>query len=1701
MNPLDALCELTGIASDYSDIWGHRHVTPESTRLELLSAMGIDVRDVQRALDERLNRDWLAGLRPVVVVNAPVTPYSIELYVALRRDQEPHTWTLRLESGQVHRGTIRPAQLERTAERVIADERYGQYGFLWQKRLPLGYHRFSVEGLGLQASMPLIVTPSACYRPQALSDRRRLWGPALQLYAVRSQRNWGIGDFTDLKTIVERSAAAGASIVGVNPLHALFPSKPQHCSPYSPSSRLFVNMLYLDVEAVSGFQDSPTARELVTSGEFQAHLRALRAEELVDYSAVTSAKLQVLELVYEAFHTQRTSNAWQAFVQWQRNAGQTLERFCLYHALQEHFQHQDAGVWDWPVWPPQYRDPASPAVAEFARANRRRVDFFAWLQWQCALQLEVVGRRAWDLGFGVGAYGDLAVSVDRAGAEVWSFQDLYASGVSIGAPPDDFNMKGQDWGLPPMIPRRLVDLGYAPFIALLRANMRNAGALRIDHVMALLRLFWVLPGKSPSEGAYVYYPLHDLLGILALESQRNHCMVIGEDLGNVPDELRAALAPLGVLSYRVLLFEKEADGSFKPPSAYPFQAVVAASTHDLPTLKGFWLGHDIDVRASLGLFPSEEERSAQLVRRAEERARLLLALEREHLLPAGMSVHSSSAPEMTPELVLAILIYLARTPSQVMVVQAEDVLGQLEQVNLPGTTDKYANWRRKLPLNLEEWADDPRMPVFRQALQQERGSVVFPKEQPWDRSVPHSEPIVPRATYRLQFNRDFTFVQAAQVVPYLSRLGVSHCYASPYLKARPGSPHGYDIIDHNALNPEIGTSDEFEAFVTALKSHGMGQILDTVPNHMGVMGSDNLWWLDVLENGPASAYAGFFDIDWQPMKESLQGKVLVPVLGEQYGTVLERGELKLTFDTERGEFSVWYYQHRFPIDPREYPRILGVGMERLDARLGADHGAVLAFGSLVTAFTHLPARDETAPERLAERQRDRELHKRRLAALHARSPDIAHFLAENVARLNGTAGQPASFDALHALLGEQAYRLAYWRVASDDINYRRFFDINDLAALRMENPQVFEATHQLILRLLQEGRVDGLRIDHPDGLYDPAQYFRRLQARGANLLPGEHASPGADRSTYIVVEKILADHECLPHDWPVHGTTGYDFGSLLNGLFVDPSAASRMERTYRAFTRATLSFPELLYRSKRLIMRTALAGELNVLAGTLLKIAEADRRTCDFTYNTLRYALREVVASFPVYRTYIAPGQVSEVDRLYINEAVDAAKKRSQAADVSVVEFVRETLLTAIAEGKTEGYREAVVSFAMKLQQYTSPVMAKGLEDTSFYAQTRLISLNEVGGDPRVFGVPVMGFHLANRERQRNWPHAMLGTSTHDSKRSEDVRTRIDVLSELPEVWRGQVLRWYRVNRGLKTRLDDAYAPDRNDEYLLYQTLLGAWPLEDVDEAGLNSFCPRIQEYMLKAIREAKTHTSWINSNEAYEQAMHSFVAALLQGISGNRFLQEFLPFQRKVARLGLFNSLSQVLLKLTVPGVPDLYQGTELWCFQLVDPDNRRPVDYAHRERLLDEVSQADQLAPGELLELVRALTGHIEDGRIKLYFTWRALAVRDRFDAVFRFGQYVPLRVSGTTQLDSVCAFARSYEGTDVLVAVGRWFARLCGTDRLPQGEVWQDARIDVPRAGTWINALTGESVTADGTAVQPSLALAQVFVTLPWALLVPA
>jgi (1->4)-alpha-D-glucan 1-alpha-D-glucosylmutase len=712
---LAELARLHGIAPDYFDIWGNRHAVPEATLVALLAEFGLEAGNpqaVETALAASATARWHECLPPVVVVQEGAAPWKVRIALTAALDAASLGWRVVEEGGAMHEGLLAPAELPCLERGGAAGSAYVAREFALPVAPGRGYHSLAIVHAGaVAAETLLVVAPRTCYRPLAVRSDGRVWGATIQLYSLRSERSWGIGDFTDLRTFLEHWAHRGAAIVGVNPLHALFPHNPAHASPYSPSSRLFVNVLYVDVEATEDFRECHAVAAEVRSAQFQARLASLRDAPLVDYPGVAGTKLPMLERLYAHFRARHLAAGTvraQAFRAFQSEGGEQLRRHALFEAIQERLHREDPNVWGWPVWPEAYRDPTAPAVARFAEEHAERVEFYEYLQWQADLQLGQVGQRSLELGLRIGLYHDLAVSVDRGGAEAWANQDLYAVSASVGAPPDDFNLAGQNWGLPPIRPERLRKVAYAPFIATLRENMRHAGALRIDHVMGLMRLFWIPAGRTAAEGAYVHYPFSDLLGILALESHRNRCMVIGEDLGTVPDEVREALGRLGILSYRVLLFERTPAGDFKPPAHYPADALVTASTHDLPTLAGYWEGHDILLRRELGLTASEEQLQAQVAERARDCARLLLALKREGLLPQNASVDPISPPQITPELSRNLHVYLARTPAKVLIVQPEDVFGVRDQANLPGTTEEHPNWRRKLPLALERMDDDER---------------------------------------------------------------------------------------------------------------------------------------------------------------------------------------------------------------------------------------------------------------------------------------------------------------------------------------------------------------------------------------------------------------------------------------------------------------------------------------------------------------------------------------------------------------------------------------------------------------------------------------------------------------------------------------------------------------------------------------------------------------------------------------------------------------------------------------------------------------------------------------------------------------------------------------------------------------------------------------------------------------------------------
>jgi (1->4)-alpha-D-glucan 1-alpha-D-glucosylmutase len=955
-----------------------------------------------------------------------------------------------------------------------------------------------------------------------------------------------------------------------------------------------------------------------------------------------------------------------------------------------------------------------------------------------------------------------------------------------------------------------------------------------------------------------------------------------------------------------------------------------------------------------------------------------------------------------------------------------------------------------------------------------------------------SQRCIPGATYRLQFNEHFTFRDAYALVPYLRELGITHCYASPLFASRQGSTHGYDVVNYNQLNPALGTEADFEALVGRLQEHGMGLIIDVVPNHMGI-GPNNAWWMDVLENGPTSAYARYFDINWRPAKRELENKVLLPILEDHYGKVLEAGRLRLGY--EDGRFSLYYYETRLPVAMSTCLKGVQQWCGFLSEHLPAGHDAVMEMESLVRTLRHLPSYTDFEPQQIEERQREQVIIQRRLNSLYSAYQEVRDALEATLGLYNGVPGDAESFDLLDALIVQQPYRLAYWRVAADEINYRRFFDINDMAAVRTEFPDVFDQTHQFLFRLLGEGKVSGVRVDHPDGLYNPQGYFQQLQEgyirakaerqpasqEVKNAVVGYMAAQlrrveqmQASWPLYVVAEKILSEIEPLPADWAVYGTTGYDFMTAVNGIYVNRDNVHAFDQLYGDFIGHSFNYHELVYRMKKLIMTHVLASEIHSRAQQLSRIVERNRCVRNFTLNGLVSALTEVVACMSIYRTYITkPGEISARDRYYLETAVNEAKRRNSRTPTAIFDFVRDTLLLQNLYDFAEYERGDVIEFVMQFQQITGPVMAKSVEDTTFYIFNRLVSLNEVGGNPEQFGIGVDDFHQHNAWRREHWPHTMLSLSTHDTKRSGDLRARLNVLSEMPDEWAAAIQRWATMNERFKMEVDGELTPDRNDEYLLYQAMLGAWPLDMQTEEESAVFEKRIQGYMHKAGNEAKVHTNWANPNEAYGAAIANFIERIFHS---EQFVEDMGKFAARLAYFGQWNSLSQTLLELTSPGVPDIYQGSELWDFSLVDPDNRRPIDYAHRADLLRELKS---VWDGDWAALVSDLLANTSDGRIKLYLIAAALQFRREHISVFDEGAYMPLYAEGE-KANHLCAFSRTTKDEAIVVITPVLVNGLTdGEQRPPMGEVWGDTQLHIDD-GEYLHVFSGEKFMVKGGAL---------------------
>ncbi len=926
---------------------------------------------------------------------------------------------------------------------------------------------------------------------------------------------------------------------------------------------------------------------------------------------------------------------------------------------------------------------------------------------------------------------------------------------------------------------------------------------------------------------------------------------------------------------------------------------------------------------------------------------------------------------------------------------------------------------------------------------------------------------IPNSTYRIQFQSEFPFESAQKIIDYLHNLGITDLYASPIFKARTGSTHGYDVVDPNQINPELGTPEQFDALADEIKRRDMGWIQDIVPNHMAY-DSQNLLLMDVLENGPDSDYFDYFDIEWDQAYENIKGRILAPMLGNFYGQCLDNGEIQLSYD-EQG-LSVNYYSLKLPVRIESYAPFIIHNLGHLARALGGrNHPDFVKLLGILYLLKNAPTEVKGK-----ERYDQIAFVKGLLWELYTQNEQVKEFIDGNVKYFNGEKGNPESFDPLDKLLQDQFYRLSFWKVGAEEINYRRFFTVNELISVKVQEIKVFHKTHSLISKLVEEGKVTGLRIDHIDGLYDPTEYLKRLRQKVGDI--------------YISVEKILELKEKMPDCWPIEGTSGYDFLNYVNGIFCCSDSEPLFNDLYIKLTGIETPYEELFVEKKHLIVEKNLAGDVDNLAQILRKMAGHSRRASDFTMNGLKRALAEVLRVFPVYRTYVNGDGFSDSDRQYIAEAIEQARGRIPLL-LNELNFIEEVLLREFEEPFTEEEYHRL-HFIMRMQQLSGPLMAKGIEDTLFYVYNRLLSLNEVGGNPGKFGLTTEEFHEFNQNQINEWPHKMNATATHDTKRGEDARARLNVLSEIPEEWAKQVKNWVEINRQKKSIVRGKPVPVGNDEYFLYQTLLGSYPFSESEN---ESFMQRVKDYMLKSVREAKLHTAWLRPDSEYEEGFLAFVERVLESSEENEFLKEFLPFQKWVAGYGIYNSLSQTLLKYTTPGVPDTYQGTELWDLSMVDPDNRRPVDYELRMSFLKEVKEKENQ---DILKLIDELLADRENGKIKLFLIHKVLQARKENLAVFQKGDYQPLEATGQLQ-NHVVAFGRSFGDAMAIAIAPRFYTKLVKSGEYPLGErVWADTQLKLPAGSqfTWRNAITNQTVSGDG-----AIAIGNILQHFPVALLI--
>lgn len=889
---------------------------------------------------------------------------------------------------------------------------------------------------------------------------------------------------------------------------------------------------------------------------------------------------------------------------------------------------------------------------------------------------------------------------------------------------------------------------------------------------------------------------------------------------------------------------------------------------------------------------------------------------------------------------------------------------------------------------------------------------------------------IPASTYRIQMNYKFTFNQTKNIVSYLRDLGVSDIYASPILRSVKGSSHGYDSLSAVELNPELGSDEEFASLAETVQNAGLGWLQDIVPNHMACNSQNNIL-MDILESGKNSIYYNFFDIDWDHTYESIKGRLLIPFLGDFYSNVLERGEIKLSYD-QKG-FMISYYESQFPVSIDSYAKLLTYKFNRLKKKLGDENPDFIKLLGILYVLKTLSSKD-----RLEERFGQVKFVKNILWELYQNNDEIRKFLDKNISAFNGEPGNPESFDLLDNLLSEQMYRLSYWKVSNDEINYRRFFCVNQLISLKVEEKPVFNYVHSFIFELMKKGYINSLRVDHIDGLSNPTAYINNIRE--------------SYKDTYVAVEKILEFNEDLPEEWDIQGTTGYDFMNKLNGIFCKTDNEEKFSKLYKDFTNLCTTYNDLMYKNKKLMIENHMTGDVDNLAHLLKKISSRYRHGNDITLTRVHNALVEILSLFPVYRTYITPENFLTANYDYIHKTVEQAINKTPDLKHEL-NFIKHFLTYNPNDHLTDDEKNDRIKFRMRFQQFTGPIMAKGVEDTVLYIYNRLLSLNEVGGKPDKFGLTDDEFHNFNLKKLEKWPNTMNSTATHDTKRGEDTRARINVLSEIPDEWETNIKRWNEINNSKKTLVNQILSPVNNDEYLIYQTLIGTFPFY---EGEYSEFVTRIKEYAIKAFKEAKVYTEWIDPNPDYEKACTDFIDKILEDGEDNLFKKELYDFQKKISFYGVFNSLSQTLLKICSPGVTDIYQGAELWDLSMVDPDNRRDVDFEKRKVYLEEIKNKSK---NDILKLLTELSHNKEDGKIKLFLTYKALKAKNENIELFQNGEYIPLHAEGK-YADHIIAFARKLDGKYVIAITPRFLTEIISPEEYTFAhEVWENTELILP------------------------------------------